>query len=131
MNVLTIPGPPIALKRPRFSHGSVFDSQAEIKSGLKWIIKSQWNHEPLDGPIFIDIKFHFPIPKSWSKKKREELTGKPHVNTPDLDNCIKLILDVMNEVVFVDDRLVYSIRAEKIYSEKAKTIVEITNAPTQ
>jgi Holliday junction resolvase RusA-like endonuclease len=35
----------------------------------------------------------FPIPKSYSNKKREELLGKPHTNLPDLDNLEKGFLD--------------------------------------
>lgn len=37
--------------------------------------------------------FEFPMPQSWSKKKRLEMNGQPHRQTPDIDNCIKAVLD--------------------------------------
>jgi Holliday junction resolvase RusA-like endonuclease len=39
------------------------------------------------------IEFGVPMPKSWSKKKKAEMNGKPHTQTPDLDNYLKALLD--------------------------------------
>lgn len=36
---------------------------------------------------------YFPMPKSWSKKKKEYMRGMGHYNKPDRDNCDKAILD--------------------------------------
>ena len=33
------------------------------------------------------------MPKSWSRKKREQLDGQPHLQKPDLDNLAKALLD--------------------------------------
>lgn len=39
------------------------------------------------------IWFYVPFPKSWRRKKRLEMGGKPHLSTPDLDNLIKALFD--------------------------------------
>ena len=33
--------------------------------------------------------FEMPMPKSWSKKKRAAMDGKPHQSVPDADNLVK------------------------------------------
>ena len=38
---------------------------------------------------------YFPLPKSWSKRKKAELTGQPHQQKPDRDNIDKGILDAL------------------------------------
>ena len=42
---------------------------------------------------------YLPIPKSWTKKKKLEMKGKPHRQKPDRDNIDKAILDAL----FKDD----------------------------
>ena len=37
----------------------------------------------------LDATFILPMPKSWSKKKKQLMHGKPHIIKPDLDNIIK------------------------------------------
>jgi len=39
------------------------------------------------------IAFTIPMPKSWSKKKREQMNGQPHQQKPDLDNYVKAVFD--------------------------------------
>jgi Holliday junction resolvase RusA-like endonuclease len=41
----------------------------------------------------LSLRFHIPMAKSWSKKKKSEFLGKPHTQTPDLDNLIKPFQD--------------------------------------
>lgn len=125
MPILTIPGTPIALKRPRMSGKIVYDSQAVEKQGLRWVIKSQWIQSPLEGPVALEIEFRFPIPKSWSKKKREEILTLPHTSTPDLDNLVKWVCDLFNNIVFKDDKQVWNVKCKKVYADKAETIISI------
>lgn len=61
-------------------------------------------------PIVI---FKIPMPKSWSKKKRLAMLGKPHQQTPDIDNLLKALLDA----VFKDDSHVYKVKAAKYWCE--------------
>jgi len=45
-------------------------------------------------PDKIEIVFHLKMPKSWSKKKKAEMFGKPHQQRPDVDNLEKSIMDI-------------------------------------
>ena len=42
-----------------------------------------------DLPDVVGISFVMPMPRSWTKKKKSEMDGKPHQQRPDLDNLIK------------------------------------------
>ena len=42
------------------------------------------------------IIFTLPMPKSWTKAKREKMMGKPHQQTPDLDNLVKALSDAVH-----------------------------------
>jgi len=43
----------------------------------------------------LSANFYLPMPKSWSKKKREEMNGKPHTQKPDLSNLLKAFEDAL------------------------------------
>ena len=57
-------------------------------------------------PSADDITFHVPMPKSWSRAKRERMAGQPHEQVPDLDNYLKALLDACYE----DDSGVWQLR---------------------
>jgi Holliday junction resolvase RusA-like endonuclease len=62
-------------------------------------------------PAKIELTFYVPMYKSWSKKKLDRMNGKPHQQTPDIDNFIKAFLDALVS----DDSYVYSVKAEKYW----------------
>ena len=62
----------------------------------------------------LEIEFHLPIPKSWSKKKKAEMLGKPHQQTPDIDNLSKAFMDSLCK----QDNFVWHLNAKKFWSEK-------------
>ena len=39
------------------------------------------------------VTFILPMPHSWAKKKKCELDGQPHTQTPDVDNLLKGLMD--------------------------------------
>jgi len=43
--------------------------------------------------ILEDVTFCLPMPVSWSQKKKILMDGKPHQQTPDIDNLIKALFD--------------------------------------
>lgn len=65
------------------------------------------------------ITFVLPMPKSWSKKKRAEMQGRPHQQKPDIDNCTKALLDAL----YTDDSGVWDIRTSKIWGSQGEIIV--------
>jgi len=77
----------------------------------------------LCGPISIDMKFYFGLPKTPSVRKKKGLYCDCIC---DIDNLQKFIMDVMTGILFADDRYVYSVTAKKFYTtEKPRTEVTI------
>ena len=64
------------------------------------------------------------LPVKESKKKIAELTDKPHIKTPDVDNLLKFTMDAMAPF-WVDDRLINSIYCRKMYSHTPRTSVTV------
>ena len=58
------------------------------------------------------ITFYVKMPRSWSKKKKEQANLQPHQQTPDLDNFVKALFDA----VYDDDSLIWSFYAKKLWA---------------
>lgn len=65
------------------------------------------------------IIFVLPMPKSWSKKKRERMDGQPHMVRPDKDNLEKALLDS----VFSEDCQIWDSRVSKFWGETGQIII--------
>lgn len=79
---------------------------------------------PLDLPGQIQsIIFMVPMPKSWSKKKRNEMYSKPHQQVPDLDNFLKGFQDALCP----EDSHIYSIKGElgKYWNTEGRIILKL------
>ena len=121
----TIPGIPIAKKRPRFARRGKFvttynDQQTEEG---RWLLSAreafrrEGLNEPLNVPVTLKMVFYMPIPASVSKKQRALMElNQAHTKKPDIDNLLKFSLDCLNGELFRDDSLVYAIRAVKRYA---------------
>lgn len=80
----------------------------------------------LSTAISLRVVAHHAIPVSWSKKKQlAALNGEVIPGKPDLDNVAKAVLDAMNGVVYVDDKQVIRLVAEKRYSMEPKVEVYV------
>lgn len=63
-------------------------------------------------PDEMHLTFGFPVPSSWSKKKRAAMVGKPHRQRPDRDNCDKAVMDSL----FEEDGGVWKGSQEKVWA---------------
>lgn len=118
---------PEPLSRPRvnFTTKSVYDSQRNLKSGLASLIASQHGKLPFfEGPLELDITFVFDYPANWSRAKKD--STKIHSIKPDLDNLVKMICDVCQDVLYKDDSRISKINAIKIYDDGKGTRTEFT-----
>ena len=124
--VYTVYGEPVGKGRPRFARRGTFVStytpqktktyEDEIRMMAKAAMGAS---EPLDTPVTVAIYIRVGIPASYSKQKRKDaLSGvlKP-TKKPDLDNVAKCFLDSMNEIVYLDDKLVVNLHVTKVYAE--------------
>lgn len=88
------------------------------------IIRGMVEKPPERLGIALYVIFYMPMPKSFSNKKKIALDMQPHLFKPDTDNLLKMILDRAEGILFDNDKRIYSIRAEKVYSDKPR--IEMT-----
>ena len=71
-----------------------------------------------DTPVKVSVTIAVGIPKSWSKKKREQAIENEILPTkkPDLDNVLKSLFDAMNGFAYEDDAQIVEIYAERFYT---------------
>ncbi|WP_143287345.1 RusA family crossover junction endodeoxyribonuclease [Caloramator quimbayensis] len=125
-----IPGEPKAKARPRMSTktGIAYTPKETIQyeNWVKTCFIEQGGNK-IDGQISAKITAYYSIPKSTSKKKREEmLKGKIRpVKKPDVDNIVKSILDSLNKIAYDDDSQVVKCDVEKFYDENPRVEVEL------
>jgi len=123
---LEIPGIPKALKRHRTSKGKTYDPSKEDKNAFAWDVKLlSKGTQMYQESIKLELEYHMPIPKSYSKTKASKALGKPHTKKPDITNLAKFTEDALNKVLWEDDALIAEISAKKIYSEEPKTVITV------
>jgi Holliday junction resolvase RusA-like endonuclease len=87
--------------------------------------------EAFDEPVEFTMRAVFPVPASWSSKKRNRaLTGeiKPG-KKPDLDNIAKAWNDALNGVAYRDDSLICRMTLDKRYGPQALVVVTVRPLP--
>jgi len=80
-------------------------------------------------PLKAEITVFMPVPKSYSKKKREQALSnqiRPTVK-PDCDNIAKNINDALNGIVYPDDKQIVTLTINKYYAANEKVIVAISD----
>lgn len=117
---IIIPGPPYALQRPRFGGGRAYDPQAnrDAKKHIATIAREAWGDRPtITGPVKLTCMFVYAWPKSATKAQRGRPNGFYRHKRPDIDNCLKAIMDGVNDAgnVWQDDGQVAAVYAEQIH----------------
>lgn len=123
----TIPGKPVPKARPRVVNRHAYTpKKTKDRADLIKQIAAPLFDKPFTGPVCVDVIAVFPIPKSWSKKKKAEMRGMPHTQRPDKDNLEKLPYDALNGIAYVDDsQIVLGGEFVKMWGDEAKTIVRV------
>ena len=122
----TVPGPPKGKARARTvrtKDGRTFSYTPDGTVLYENLIKTcyyQTGVNPFDADeeLRATIVAYYPITKSTSKKKRQQMLAgliRP-TKKPDLDNVIKSILDALNKVAYHDDTQIALVQAKKCYS---------------
>lgn len=126
---ITMYGKPQPKERPRVIKGHAYTptktAQYEARLAREWAAKYP---DQAEGDLTMGLKFYMPIPVSWSKAKKEQAKRglkRPSIR-PDIDNLIKIVLDGLNGVAYIDDKQVIGITAEKFYGETPRVEVVIT-----
>ncbi|BBC00107.1 RusA family crossover junction endodeoxyribonuclease [Bradyrhizobium elkanii] len=80
-----------------------------------------------DEPLEFVLRAVFPVPASWSERKRQQaITGdiKPG-KKPDLDNIAKAWNDALNGVVYRDDSLICRMTLDKRYGPQPLVVCTV------
>lgn len=99
----------------------------DYESLIRWSFKEAGGEYMGDKCITLNIVAVYPIPKSFSKSKRQEaIEGRifPKVK-PDLDNMAKAVLDALNGVCYADDKQVIAFSLCKKYGTEPRLEVEV------
>ena len=107
--------------------GRWYNPRSKEKKDMEILVLSQYNEPPIETAVTIHYLFIMPIPKSWSKKKREEYarTKPPHVVKPDADNMQKFFNDCIKGIVIKDDNQIALAVPFKRYGDSPRTIMWI------
>ena len=119
-----VDGKPQGKQRPRFSRISkTVYTPTKTAKYEKQIAKAYTDAGgkciPADCYVSVSVSAFFPIPKSYSKKKREDCLERilrPD-KKPDMDNILKVVLDALNKVAYEDDKQVVELIGRKYYTE--------------
>lgn len=78
----------------------------------------------IDGPVKARIEVYYKVPKSYTKKRVQAIRDglERPLKKPDIDNCIKVILDSLNGIAYKDDSQIVEVIAVKKWTEKQERI---------
>lgn len=118
-----VPGTPQGKGRARFGNGRTYTPEKTVAyEGLIALAgeKAMDGRLPIEGPVHLVVTATFPIPASWSKRRRTEALSGPawHTGKPDGDNTLKAVGDGLNGIVFKDDKQIACAKITKQYGEK-------------
>lgn len=113
MQMISIPVAPVPkprmTQRDRWAKRPAVLRYFDFKDDLKKEIRGN-----LD-PRF-DVVFLVPMPKSWSKKEKAAMNGRPHQQKPDVDNYLKAFMDAL----CLDDSYVYDVHPRKYWAYEGR-----------
>ena len=126
-----VAGKPMGKQRPRVTRTHTYTPKKTVD--YEKHVKAQFRlaypkHKLLETPARMVILACMAIPKATSKKNRSKMASgelRP-TKKPDIDNIIKIVADALNQVAYLDDKQIVSSACEKIYSNRARVEVEIS-----
>lgn len=127
----TVPGPPAAKQRPRFSGGHTYTPKKTVQYEnlvrLCYEEAAKGYRFPDDAMLDVRIFAYYEIPKSVSKKKRQQMISHEIRPTkkPDFDNIGKIVCDSLNNIAYRDDAVIVDAQIRKFYSEKPRVDISI------
>lgn len=117
MHKITFKIEPVAASRPRVTqYGTYYAKPYEqFRKDMSKLLmgKAVLYAEPLK----LEVTFYRTIPKSYSKKRRDEMHGTYIPTKPDMDNLEKALYDSCNGVLWVDDSQIVDHHVRKIWTK--------------
>lgn len=123
---ISIPGRPVPKGRPRIGYRGrsvILYTPPETENYEKSVARCGQSacQSPLAGPVEMEIAVYFNPQAKVSTRGGRRRTGI----LPNLDNCVKAIVDGLNKVAYADDRQVTRILAVRRFDtmERAEVVV--------
>lgn len=125
MHTLVFKIAPVSASRPRVTQYGTYYSEAyeQFRKDMSKLLMGKVTLYA--EPLRLDVTFFREIPKSYAKKKRDEMDGTYASTTPDLDNYEKAIYDSLNERVWKDDCQIVEHTTRKVWVKDEPRIVVI------
>jgi Holliday junction resolvase RusA-like endonuclease len=112
----TFHGKPVP--KPRMTRADAWKKRPIVED--YWAFKDEIRRQVNESDFKIgeahEVVFFIPMPKSWSKKKKEEMMLEPHRQRPDLDNLLKALWDSLLD----EDSACHMVKAKKIWDVTPK-----------
>lgn len=131
----TVLGEPRGKQRPRVTRKGNTYTPAETVQ-YENLVRIEYRRQcgdyrfPDDAALDMRIMAYYAIPKSASKKKRQEMLEhriRP-LKKSDWDNVGKIIADSLNEIAYKDDVQIVDGQVRKFYSDQPRVVVTIQEA---
>lgn len=131
----TVLGEPRGKQRPRVTRKGNTYTPAETVQ-YENLVRMEYRRQcgdyrfPDDAALDMRIMAYYAIPKSASKKKRQEMLEhriRP-LKKSDWDNVGKIIADSLNEIAYKDDVQIVDGQVRKFYSSEPRVVVTIREA---
>lgn len=128
----TVLGEPRGKQRPRVTRKGNTYTPAETVQ-YENLVRIEYRRQcgdyrfPDDAALDMRIMAYYAIPKSASKKKRQEMLEhriRP-LKKSDWDNVGKIIADSLNEIAYKDDVQIVDGQVRKFYSDHPRVVVMI------
>ncbi len=114
-----VPGKPFGKQRPRVVNGHAFTPKETqmFENLIKVMFQTAYpDHIPVSTGLRMEVIAVYPIPESWSKKKKMKAAAHlVHPTKPDWDNVGKIVSDALNQIAYVDDAQIYDAHVYKEY----------------
>lgn len=125
---IVIPIAPVAKGRPQFTkNGQTYTPKKtrDYEDMVRFVAQAA-KIRAVTGAVSMTVQFYMPIPKSWSKAKKQRAeSGEIRPATkPDATNLVKAIEDGLNGVAYTDDSQIVDLTVHKYYG-KPRTVITI------
>lgn len=113
---------------------TVSEEAKAYKEQVWWLAKQAGVRHPYGGRVYLTVQLYPKRPKDWvSRARKAPDTWDDDVQSIDLDNALKVLIDALKGVVIEDDsrRYVRRIAAEHMVPDgEARVVVAIRPMPT-
>lgn len=121
---------------PWASHGGYgkksYNPRWRERACFRNYLRNHFRGECIKGYVRIRFEFYFAPPRSFSRRKQEEMVSNLgyHKKRPDLSNLVKFTEDCLKGIVVEDDNQVVEIMAIKRYDFEPRVVIFVEELGT-